>query len=809
MTPKPNRSSGRPRLAAVSAFALLPAIELFLVFGLLLVFGAASAQGAAKDAPQTCQLTSLRMDDDGRSFDLSLPVDASWKQSFLSNPPRIVIDLLETTSRLPGAPGLYEARLDRGVVRAVRTSQFRNDPGDHRTRVTLELSRVVPYDVRRAGNAIRVRIPDAGSSPPGSWTLDREGLKSGTAPAASATAAKGAPAASTADERAASATAAPAAEAETMRAESPRATGAVTARAADAEAVTDAGAETARSESSRVTGTVTARAADAEAVKDANAETAQSESPRATGAVTPHAESTQAAKAVSVRAESPRVAEAVSARAATIPSPAVPIPEAVPLHAGSAQDSLSQPGPNHPARTLLEALRAAVKMGTVEPVPGSRPDEPLDNAAPSSVIRHTGPDSVGSREQPAGASVSTAGTSEKTPDPSGSIGGSPVHSTSPADSAERSTDASKPAHGHEGRTPRAQQGSPASDPTAPGSHPAASKTEPAPAAGAAISESAAISRAMDAAESLSTEKKKPGSEPEPSEPLPPPNPDLARERGADRLVREIRRACLAEEPVRACSLAARARHFYGSTVSGGQACLLLRELYLIAGDRADADGVECAEVDPDTSMIPLPIFRWLIDRLQQASDLTEVDHLLRTWGRRYEPTEAFSDLHLSLAQGFLKAGQKGPAREHLDLIPPGDKLEPRALLLMAALDDGDGQTDKALELYERVTTLSDEPCRRRALARQADLEFQLGRTADALASYEKVLGASPPSDEEAWAVYQTGNCHFLLGDSAQARDRYETVGKRWPSSFWAPFARDRLEDLSWRDQQSGKATSGF
>ena len=34
--------------------------------------------------------------------------------------------------------------------------------------------------------------------------------------------------------------------------------------------------------------------------------------------------------------------------------------------------------------------------------------------------------------------------------------------------------------------------------------------------------------------------------------------------------------------------------------------------------------------------------------------------------------------------------------------------------------------------------------------------------------YEDLLACEPPADEEAWAVYQLGNCHLLEGELGKA-----------------------------------------
>jgi hypothetical protein len=157
-------------------------------------------------------------------------------------------------------------------------------------------------------------------------------------------------------------------------------------------------------------------------------------------------------------------------------------------------------------------------------------------------------------------------------------------------------------------------------------------------------------------------------------------------------------------------------------------------------------------------------------------------------------------LQYAMGEGFLRAGDAAAAEEHLRMVPPGDSLHVPALLLIAVMQDRRGERESALETYRRVTALGPGPYLARGLARTADLEFQLGRVHEALASYERLLRSGPLRDEEVWAIYQAGNCHLLLGESESAEERYETVAKLWPQSFWAPFAKERLEEMTWRAQ---------
>jgi tetratricopeptide (TPR) repeat protein len=206
---------------------------------------------------------------------------------------------------------------------------------------------------------------------------------------------------------------------------------------------------------------------------------------------------------------------------------------------------------------------------------------------------------------------------------------------------------------------------------------------------------------------------------------------------------------------------------------------------------------------PDTTRLPRALYLLFVDQYRRSGDLAAVDRVLGQWGPVYSPLPGLGALQYAMGEAFLRAGDAAVAEEHLRMVPPGDSLHVQALLLIALVQDRRGERESALETYRQVTALGPGPHQARGLARIADLEFQLGRVREALASYERLLQSSPPRDEEVWAVYQAGNCHLLLGESEPAKERYETVAKLWPRSFWAPFVKERLEEMTWRAQWMG------
>lgn len=209
----------------------------------------------------------------------------------------------------------------------------------------------------------------------------------------------------------------------------------------------------------------------------------------------------------------------------------------------------------------------------------------------------------------------------------------------------------------------------------------------------------------------------------------------------------------------------------------------------------------------DTTRLGRDVFRRLLDRAQANGDAGSVERLLEEWAPRYGAVEGLSGVHYQAGESLVRAGAWAEARERLRLVPAHDSLASRAALLIALSHEREGDKESAIKAYRQVDSLgAGTSAGARARARIADLEFQLGRVREALAGYERMLQASPPRDEEAWGLYQTGNCHYLLGDRESARARYQRLAERWPDSFWTPFARERLEELSWRDQRAGQAS---
>ena len=665
-----------PRYLVALLLALLPAaVGAVDMEGPL---GGSHRRGAPPDGDY--RLERIRFDNDGEWLRMTIPIKAPWAHWTLTDPPRIIVDLGQTTSLLPKAPGLYQARLDRGPVRTVRTSQFLYSPLDHRVRITLDLSEVVPYQARRVGDEIQILIPDHGLRTPRAIVIGPAGIAGIDGDPVLPTDGAPAPAGGTA---------------------------------------TDAAATTlgARTRSS-------APHPDAMPSEVAPEEFAPAKE---------HSES--------------KVASSLAGVAPARARDAAPLGGSTAGLAGGTAGGVLRP----PAGTLREAMDEFGGIA-VEPVPEDAAEPPSVSPSTGGVSHDVGavhsPRALTPHPTDAGSVPRAAGSATAAFRPARSLAAQPR--ITPVPSASPGTTASVP------------------------SSPIASVRD-APPAG---------------------EKGEEGS----TDSVPAAAP---KEHSAARLLRQAVLATLRGDLKTAAATAERAHRFYAGTPSGDQCGFLAREIYLLLKRPADAGrlaGWPALPVLPDTTRLPRALYLSFVDQYRRSGDLAAVDRVLGQWGPVYSPLAGLGALQYAMGEAFLRAGDAAAAEEHLRLVPPGDSLHVSALLLIALVQDRRGEHESALETYRQVTALGPGPYQARGLARTADLEFQLGRVREALASYERLLQSSLPRDEEVWAVYQAGNCHLLLGESDSAKERYETVAKLWPRSFWAPFAKERLEEMTWRAQ---------
>lgn len=646
--------------------------------------------------PEDFLLDAVRFESHGGTFVMSVPCMAPWSHWTLGSPTRIVIDLGQTRSRLPNAPGLHELLINRGVVKAFRTSQHVNSPLDRRVRLTLELSRVLPYEARRVGQEIQITMPDAGT---GDWS-----------------------------------------------------------------AVVQGGAE------------------------------AVAPSPVLTPPKPSHAEPSATTPETNPEdAEAAAVIRDLGAAGLLAPAPPKPGSEAID----------EEPEPSHAPRRdegkirdLRAALTSVAGEKNVEPVGGRRENAPRgwESKAPSApasasqgdVATHETPEP----EEDGEHAASSAEPETEQPASSAHDSTSEHHESKPAPPKPKPADAPKPAHAEKHEEPAHAE-----------KHAEPSVAEHPPAPKPSAHDSAPPATDAEAHEAEEHEVAPPETTASGATGV---TADL-HEKNALRALGEATRRLAKGDPEEARKYLERARKYYPKASATPLASLLLRELWIAEGEDLKADAIQNVAEAPDTSAIPLAAFQRLFALHEARQNWVEVERLLNDWGPYYAEGPWRADVHWMLAQAFLKNGHSAQAREHLEVIPAGDDREPKAVLQLAQLADDAGEEGAALEYYRRLSYLPTSVWQQRGLARTADLEFQAGDPAAALDAYTRLLDSEPPDDEEAWAVYQTANCLFLLHDQGGAKVRYQAVIHQWPKSYWAPFAQERLEAMAWNSNLSQRA----
>jgi type IV pilus assembly protein PilQ len=143
----------RPRRSLVRALA---ALLILLQPGSGGFLGAAAAAGEARLKNVLYENGTLR---------LRMDKNAAYRVFSLSKPPRLVVELSDTIHA--GSP--YEASVDDGILKRIRSAQFKSAP-EKVTRVVLDMTRLVPFEAVQEGNDLLVRLTpqtlSAGSAAP-------------------------------------------------------------------------------------------------------------------------------------------------------------------------------------------------------------------------------------------------------------------------------------------------------------------------------------------------------------------------------------------------------------------------------------------------------------------------------------------------------------------------------------------------------------------------------------------------------------------------------------------------------------------
>jgi TolA-binding protein len=78
---------------------------------------------------------------------------------------------------------------------------------------------------------------------------------------------------------------------------------------------------------------------------------------------------------------------------------------------------------------------------------------------------------------------------------------------------------------------------------------------------------------------------------------------------------------------------------------------------------------------------------------------------------------------------------------------------------------------------------------------EGDLLLSLADHAGALAAYDAYLARRPPGSLTEEALFGRARALGKLGQSAEERQTWEELARRFPRSAYAPAAKRRLEDL--------------
>ncbi len=113
---------------------------------------------SARAAPIGEDVREIYISLDQDTWRLEIPFHGRWSHWAMNNPPRIVLDLIGATSRMPNAPELYEIELPGGPVQSLRTVQHTTDPGNRRMRITLMLTEPVRYEISKCDGGIDLRV---------------------------------------------------------------------------------------------------------------------------------------------------------------------------------------------------------------------------------------------------------------------------------------------------------------------------------------------------------------------------------------------------------------------------------------------------------------------------------------------------------------------------------------------------------------------------------------------------------------------------------------------------------------------------
>ena len=110
-----------------------------------------------------------------------------------------------------------------------------------------------------------------------------------------------------------------------------------------------------------------------------------------------------------------------------------------------------------------------------------------------------------------------------------------------------------------------------------------------------------------------------------------------------------------------------------------------------------------------------------------------------------------------------------------------------------------GELDEALTLYESVIEKTIGKAAAAAQFHIGQIQFGKKQHKEAIISFFKVVDGYADETAGKWkadALYEAGRCFEVLGQKAQAKQQYQTILDKYPSSDKAPIAKQLIEALS-------------
>jgi len=176
------------------------------------------------------------------------------------------------------------------------------------------------------------------------------------------------------------------------------------------------------------------------------------------------------------------------------------------------------------------------------------------------------------------------------------------------------------------------------------------------------------------------------------------------------------------------------------------------------------------------------------------------DEALAAYGQVKNPAgkdfQVLALLHAGQAAGQLKQWDK--SLQWLDACVaqfPDSSYLPEALCEQGWAKQNLGKTDEALALYEKVIGKTNREVAARAQFMIGEIQFQQKNHAEAVKSFFKVSYGYGYPQWQADATYQAGRCFEALNNKEQAIKQYRELIEKYPQSDKTTLARQRIEEL--------------